>query len=120
MDIPEKIHLNPGDDLHTIFEYGGSTGSAMVYITSAGKIIEQGGSGGIDLDEPIRNWNRQYESWEAWFTDFREKHGRYWFYFSPLFIDESIRLDIMVALEKEADNNETDRFHKDRWLGMLG
>ncbi len=59
-------------------------GGFDLYVLPDGKIVESGSSGGMmddDEEDPIRTWDKTYDSLDAWWTDFTKKHDNFWYYF---------------------------------------
>ena len=67
-----------------IASLGVDGGGFDLYALPDGKIVESGSSGGMmgdDEEDPIREWEQTYNSLDAWWTDFTEKHKDIWYYF---------------------------------------
>ena len=72
-----------------IFKFGADGGGASVFRSDEGKFIETGSSGGmLDEDEdPIISWVKEFDSFEAWWKDFKQQHKQFWPFFYPIFIN---------------------------------
>jgi hypothetical protein len=84
-----------------LFEYGTEGGGATVCRLPNNKVIEEGSSGGIsgDEDDPVKEWKKEFESWEAWWQNFTTLYPKYWIYFYPVFIHNDIKAFIKQAVE---------------------
>ena len=92
-----------------IFKFGADGGGASVLRSDEGKFIETGSSGGmLDEDEdPIISWVKEFDSFEAWWKDFKQQHKQFWPFFYPIFIHS----DIKAFIKKEiADFHSDDEY----------
>jgi hypothetical protein len=90
-----------------LFEFGSDGGGTKVFILNDNSIIERGISGGIldEVEDPIINWERKFESWEIWWQQFKKTHESFWVYFYPIFIHQNIK----PFIKTELDNYEYSR-----------
>ena len=104
-----------------LFEFGVDGGGAAVYLTENGKVVESGSSGGMmdEEEDPHKSWTKEFDSWTAWWADFKNEHKNFWPYFYPLYIDESIKAFIKIEIEnfKSADEYSIPDFHS--WLHRI-
>jgi len=95
-----------------LFEFGAEGGSATVYKLQNNKVVERGSSGGIldEEEDPIKKWEKVYESWDNWWASFTIKHKTRWINFYPVFIHS----DIKLMIKTEVDNFQiTDTYQSD-------
>ncbi len=81
-------------------------------------IVESGSSGGIlDEDEdPMKNWNKKFETLEDWWRYFTTNHSNHWICFSLSFIDVSVKEFVLQKVtDYDSSHFEAD-YHKNEWL----
>ena len=104
-----------------LFEYGSSTGGAIVYRLHNNKVVEKGSSGGITGEDgdPIREWESEYDNWETWWQGFTNKHKEYWIWFYPVIIHEELKDFIKQAVDNYQFKVDNFDFYKKHWLTCL-
>ena len=99
------------------FKYGCEGGGETLYRDAGnGKILfyTEGSSGGIEPDEPVKTWKRNYTDFEDFWKN-RFTENEQWFRFYPIFIHEEIKGFIKQELEKI----EGDGVYKDHTKSAL-
>lgn len=105
-----------------LFDFGFEGGGGKVYLLSDKTIVEKGSSGGIlDEDEdPHRNWEKPFETWEEWWQNFTNEHKDFWIHAYPIYIHDSIKSFILNAIDNyNYSNIDADR-KKEIWKRRLG
>lgn len=105
-----------------LFEFGTEGGGAIVYKLLNNKVVEKGSSGGMLDDEeedPIKEWEETFDSWENWWSNFISEHKENWIYFYPLFISEDIKANIQTSVDNYQASDDSHLFHKENWLRIL-
>jgi hypothetical protein len=75
-----------------LLEIGVDGGGCEIYLLEDGTVVETGSAGGMldDEEDKIRNWDKQFPNFEAFWEDFKNSNGEHWVMFYPLHIDESV------------------------------
>lgn len=102
-----------------LFEFGTEGGMATVSLLSNNTVIERGSSGGIEIDDPGRKWERVFATWDDWWAAFLNKHKEWWICFYPIFIHEEIKEKIRLAVDTFITTHDDHKYHKERWVTCL-
>lgn len=108
------------DTIKLLFEFGTEGGGASVYKLPDNTVMENGSSGGImDEDEdPIMQWKKIYDNWDAWWLSFTSKNQDQWIYFYPIFIHPDVKKSIQIAVDNFSSNGDYIN-HKEKWNRRL-
>jgi len=99
-----------------LFEFGTEGGGASVYTLPDNTVIEKGSCGGIldDEEDSIKEWEKVYDNWDAWWSKFTSEHQEQWIYFYPIFIHTDIKKSIKIEIDRYVSNFDTAD-QKEKW-----
>lgn len=107
--------------LKKLISLGVDGGGFTVYETANNEIVEIGSSGGIldNEEDPIRKWEKKFDTLEDWWLHFTTTHRHFWICFNLSFIDDSIK-EFVLQKVKEFDGSQfEDDYHKNNWLNYI-
>lgn len=104
-----------------LLEYGAEGGGAKVFQLPGNTVVERGSSGGIldDEEDPVTKWEKEFDSFDAWWQDFLGGYGYKWVYFYPVFIHPSLHVHVLKALQHTDLKKPELDYHKTKWLQKI-
>jgi hypothetical protein len=104
-----------------LIELGVDGGGFEVYQMEDGRVVETGSAGGMmnEEEDPIKSWENHYDSFEAFFEDFKEKQKDFWIHFYPLYISETIKPYIMTEVQSYKENPGASYHPKKNWIEAM-
>ncbi len=96
-------------------------GGFDIYLLPNNTVVETGSSGGIldKNEDPIKSWEHQFDTWELWWQNFTKTHGNHWIWFSPLFIDVTVKEFVQQKVNEYDCTELGNDFYKDNWNNFL-
>jgi hypothetical protein len=99
----------------------GVDGGGFTVFEMEDKTIEEtGNSGGIlDNDDPLKSWNKKFNTLEDWWLYFTTTQGNYWICFSISYVDKSIKEFVLQKVNEYDSTYFGDDYHKNNWIDSL-